>query len=262
MPLDRLLMLEDEAEKPIRKNKKRHREPVVSELVERIACGTFFLDGYLPTEQELVEEFGVSRTVIREVIQDLVNLGLIATGPRVGARVQPRDKWDRVNPIVLKALLVHGLDAEFYESLIEARGLIEPEVTAMTAARASASDIAHIEACYEQLASLLARESGVTSYERMSADIAFHRSIRSASGNWVFERFGLLLDAAIMARMSLAEQASDEDPPFALQKHRRIVDAIKARNPGEARRAALSVLALSKPAYADYFEDDEKDSGE
>jgi len=53
--------------------------------------------------------------------------------------------------------------------------------------------------------------------------------------------------------MALAQQAVAEDPPFALKKHRRIVDAIIARNPGEARRAALSILALSKPTYADYF---------
>ena len=260
MPLKHTLMLDDEANQSTRKNKERHREPVVIELVERIAKGTIFQDGYLPTEHELVEEFGVSRTVIREVIQDLVNLGLIATGPRVGARVQPREKWDRFSPIVLRALLEHGLDAEFYESLIEARGLIEPEVAAMAAARASATDLNHIKAYYDQLAALHDQDKVVKSSELMAAEIRFHRSILSASGNWVFERFGLLLDAAIMARMALAERSRDEDQPFALQKHRRIVDAIKERNPGEARRAILSVLALSKPAYADYFDNADKDN--
>lgn len=253
MPCDRLLILEDEEAVVGRKNKMRHREPVVRELVERIAKGNVFADGFLPREQDLVEEFGVSRTVIREVIQDLVHLGLVETGPRVGARVRPRGAWDWFNPIVLKALLAYGLDAEFYESLIEARGLIEPEVAAMAAARAQARDIEQIEACYKRLAQLVERERPVTPDERIAADIAFHRSILATSGNWVFQRFGLLFDAAIMARMALAQQAVAEDPPFALKKHRRIVDAIIARNPGEARRAALSILALSKPTYADYF---------
>lgn len=253
MPCDRLLILEDEEAVAGRKNKIRHREPVVRELVERIAKGNIFVDGLLPREQDLVEEFGVSRTVIREVIQDLVHLGLVETGPRVGARVRPRGAWDWFNPIVLKALLAYGLDAEFYESLIEARGLIEPEVAAMAAARAQARDIEQIEACYKRLARLVEREGPVMPDERIAADIAFHRSILATSGNWVFQRFGLLFDAAIMARMALAQQAAAEDPPFALKKHRRIVDAIIARNPGEARRAALSILALSKPAYADYF---------
>lgn len=253
IPLNLLLMPEDGIDKPARKSKKRHREPVVSELVERIACGKVFSNGYLPTEQELVEEFDVSRTVIREVIQDLVHLGLIETGPRVGARVRPRDQWDRFSPLILKALLAHGLDAEFYEPLIEARGLIEPEVAAMAAARATAADIENIEYCYEQLATLINRKVSATPQERVAADVIFHRSILSASGNWVFERFGLLFDAAIMARMALSQKSVDDDPPFELQKHRRIVDAIKARNPGEARRAALSVLVLSKPSYAGYF---------
>lgn len=236
-----------------RKSKRRHREPVVRALVERIASGVLECGAALSTEQEFAEEFGVSRTVIREVMQDLVGLGLIVTRPRVGARVEPRENWDRFSPIVLRALLDHGLDAAFYEPLIEARGLIEPEVAALAAARAKPSDIAEIEACFDRLAGLLSSGRVLTSAERVSADIAFHRSILACCNNWVFQRFGLLFDAAIMARMALAEQAQGEDPPFALQKHRRIVDAIKARNPGEARKAALSVLALSKPSYADYF---------
>lgn len=248
-------MSEEESRHPNGKTRPRHRDPVVAELVGRIASGAIPESGYLPTEQELTGEFGVSRTVIREAVQDLAGLGLIATRPRVGARVEPREKWDRFSPVVLKALLAHGLDAEFYESLIEARGLIEPEVAAMAAARACAEDIERMEACYARLAVLVDPGRAVTPEERVNADIAFHRSILAASGNWVLQRFAPIFDAAIMARMALARQAPVEDPPFALKKHRRIIDAIKTRNSGEARRAALSVLALSKPAYADYFEE-------
>ena len=69
-----------------------------------------------------------------------------------------------------------------------------------------------------------------------------------------------MFDASIMARMALAQKAPRTDPPLALEKHRRIVDAIKGRNPSEARRATLSVLALSKPAFSDYFDDKESAS--
>jgi len=89
----------------ISKGKRRTREPVVAELLTRIARGDIAVGGLMPTEQELVIEFGMSRTVIREVIQDLIGFGMIQTRPRVGARVQPVEQWDRFNPLVLKALL-------------------------------------------------------------------------------------------------------------------------------------------------------------
>lgn len=255
MTLDWLMIPMDGDAKAGNRSKRRNREPIVSELIERVASGTIPIGGFLPIEQDLVEEFGVSRTVIREVIQDLVNLGLIETRPRVGARVQPTENWDRFNPVVLKALLSYGLDAALYEPLIEARWLIEPEVAAMAAARAGKEDIKRIEQAFVFLEEMVNPARKVTPEERMSADIAFHRSILVTCGNWVFQRFGPLFDAAIMARMALAQQAAEDDPPLALEKHRRIVRAIQDRNPSEARRATLSVLSLSKPAYADYFDD-------
>ena len=175
-------------------------------------------------------------------------------------RVQPVEQWDRFNPLVLKALLEHGLNADLYESLREARWLIEPEVAAMAAARATAEQVNEIDAAFEKLADTVHPDKAVTPEQRMAADIALHRAILGACGNWVFERFGPLFDASIMARMALAQQAPRTDPPLALEKHRRIVDAIKAHNPSEARRATLSVLALSKPAFADYFENEESAS--
>ena len=244
----------------VSKGKRRTREPVVAELLTRIARGDIAIGGLMPTEQELVVEFGMSRTVIREVIQDLIGFGMIQTRPRVGARVQPVEQWDRFNPLVLKALLEHGLNADLYESLREARWLIEPEVAAMAAARATAEQIGEINAAFEKLADTVHPDKAVTPEQRMAADIALHRAILGACGNWVFERFGPLFDASIMARMALAQQAPRTDPPLALEKHRRIVDAIKAHNPSEARRATLSVLALSKPAFSDYFDNEESAS--
>lgn len=251
MTHDWLKVPENNVEAP--KGKRRNRDPIIEALVERIASGALAEGAYLPTEQELVDEFSSSRTVIRECMQELVRLGLIETRPRVGARVMPSASWDKVNPVVLRAVLSHHFDASFYEPLIEARWLIEPEVAAMAAARAGREDIEKIDACFQRLEGLVS-DGEECADDRVAADIAFHRSILETCGNWVFQRFGPLFDAAIMARMALAQQAPGEDHPFALDKHKRILVAIKERNPSEARRATLSVLALSKPAYADYFE--------
>ena len=152
----------------INKGKRRTREPVVAELLTRIARGDIAVGGLMPTEQELVVEFGMSRTVIREVIQDLIGFGMIQTRPRVGARVQPVEQWDRFNPLVLKALLEHDLNADLYESLREARWLIEPEVAAMAAARATAEQVKEIDTAFVKLADTVHPDKDVTPEQRMA----------------------------------------------------------------------------------------------
>lgn len=252
MTTDWLEMLQPEQKEERRSSKKRQREPIVEALIEEIISGMVPVGGPLPTEHQLVEVYGASRTVIREVIQDLVGLGLIETRPRVGARVCEPKKWDRLDPLVLNAELRHGLDASLYEPLIEARGIIEPEVAAMAALRAKPKDVENIKQAYEALAAM----EDPTPEQRIINDIAFHRAVLAACGNWVFQRFAPVFDAAITARMDLAMRSDSIDPPFALAKHKRIADAIADRNPGEARQATLSVLALSKPTYADYFSEE------
>ncbi|MEM8838352.1 MAG: FadR/GntR family transcriptional regulator [Pseudomonadota bacterium] len=231
----------------------RQRVPIVETLVREIVNGTFEPGLRLPTENELCERFGASRTVIREVMQDLTAYGLISSRPRVGATVRDPEHWDRLNPAVLKMELKFGLNAELYEPLIESRAIIEPEVAAMAAARAKPVHVRQIVAAYERLAAM----RDPSSQERVEADIAFHRAVLRACGKWVFQKFGPLFDAAITARMDFVLKAGLFDPPFALQKHNRIVDAIIERNPREARQATLSVLALSKPTFSGYFEGDD-----
>jgi DNA-binding FadR family transcriptional regulator len=63
-------------------------DTVVTYLVDRIVGGVYPPDSALPTEPVLCEEFGVSRTVVRESVKVLEEKGLVRAAPGRGTRVR------------------------------------------------------------------------------------------------------------------------------------------------------------------------------
>lgn len=70
-------------------------------LGEAVVSGRYAIGASIPSEPVLGEELGVSRTVVREAIKSLAAKGLIVTGPKVGTRVLPKDKWNWFDPDVI-----------------------------------------------------------------------------------------------------------------------------------------------------------------
>ena len=64
-------------------------------LGEAIVSGRYPPGSSVPSESTLCSEYGVSRTVVREVIKGLVAKGLVSTGPKVGTRVLAAEQWTR-----------------------------------------------------------------------------------------------------------------------------------------------------------------------
>src|SRR5438105_15083172 len=76
---------------------------VAEELMHRVIRGEIAAGAVLPTEPALVEEFGFSRTVIREALRQLEERGLVRIEQGRGTTVQSRDSWNLLDPLVLKA---------------------------------------------------------------------------------------------------------------------------------------------------------------
>jgi len=63
-------------------------------LLNEIESGHYPVGSLLPTEFELCEQFGVSRSTAREAVKRLVQLGLVVRQPRVGTTVRaPKRRW-------------------------------------------------------------------------------------------------------------------------------------------------------------------------
>ena len=87
----------------------------------------------LPTEPALCEEFGFSRTVVREGLKLLEGRGLVRVEQGRGTTVQPRSSWDLLDPDVLRMALAYDDDMALLDNLMTVRRVLEREMAATAA---------------------------------------------------------------------------------------------------------------------------------
>src|SRR3712207_1667178 len=132
----------------------------------------------IPSERELGDQFGVSRTVIREAIRHLAAKGILEARSGSGVRVASIGHNGVSESIELFLTRNGPVDPK---KVNEVRQCIELETVAYAARRATPDQLRRIRAECEKLAAF----EGY-SEEASEADVAFHRAIAEASGNELF----------------------------------------------------------------------------
>jgi DNA-binding FadR family transcriptional regulator len=207
---------------------------IVEELARRIVSGQLPEGSVLPTEPALCEEFGFSRTSVREGLKLLQERGLVRVEQGRGTTVQPRGSWNMLDPVVLRIALAHDDDMSLLDDLIAVRRLLEAEMTRAAASRLTEAELT-------ALAENLDRMAGdFDDYDRFrAADNAFHAIVMKASGNEV----GLTIVRAIHAHAGvtppLASAASGKALEQTVAEHRAIYEALVARD-GDLAAARIS----------------------
>lgn len=217
---------------------------LTARLMEEITSGKLAPSARLPTEQEMIATFGVSRTVVREAISALRAEGLVES--RQGAGIFVTSDMTlrpfRLDPDGLKTL-------QGVIDLMELRMSVEIEAAGLAAERRTPRNIADIEA------SLTAFERAVAiGDEAVDADYLFHLAVSKATQNDHFRAFIEYLGRHIIPRRSIHIGAgSDDDRRAYLGKvqaeHRTILGAIEAGNPGAARSAMRKHLREGRQRY-------------
>ncbi len=69
-------------------------QQVTNELGKAIIVGDYNTETGLPTEAQLCEVYGISRTAVREAVKMLAAKGLISSRPRTGIRVESAENWN------------------------------------------------------------------------------------------------------------------------------------------------------------------------
>ncbi|TGQ37236.1 MULTISPECIES: FadR/GntR family transcriptional regulator [unclassified Mesorhizobium] len=213
---------------------------VLSELGRRILAGQYAQHSALPTELQLCAEFGVSRTAMREATKMLAAKGLVVSRKRAGTLVQDSSLWNRLDPDVLSWMSATDPDPEFVRGLIEARLAIEPAAAELAARRASAGDLARIEAGY--LAMRAADLSDLAACAE--ADVAFHVSILNASHNPVFAGLASLIGQALENSFRLTTSVS-RNYAETLDAHGDVLEAIRLRKPDQARARMRALIDIA-----------------
>lgn len=205
-------------------------------LGAQIVAGRYAPGSSLPPEPLLCEQLGVSRTVVREAVKSLIAKGLVTSGPKVGTRVQSPAQWNWFDPDVLAWQSQAGLTIEFLRDLQELRRVVEPAAVRMAAQRASAADIAEIEAAYAGM-----KQAVEHGGDYVANDLRFHQGLLRASGNRMVVQMSKALGALLRTSFEVSTSRKD-GARKSLPLHRAVLDAVIAHEPARAEQAILVLI--------------------
>lgn len=203
-------------------------EMLVERLLGFVTAGRLVTGDKLPSERDLAERFGVSRPTVREAMRALSVLGVIEIRHGGGAFVTALNAADLLGP--LNFFL--ALSDVSVEKLYQARCLIEGEICALAATRATASDKSDLATLINDQES--ARRDA-TRY--LALDSEFHERLALIADNPFLARAQASLNVlGIEFRKLIA--STKAAPTRSITDHRAIHAALTAGN-GEAARAAM-----------------------
>jgi len=217
-------------------------EQMVAQLGARIASGAIAAGAKLPSESELVAEFGVSRTVVREAISQLRARGMVATQRGIGTFTRTRSAGSvefpvqRVDPATLAEVL----------ALLELRISLETEAAALAAKRRSDEQVVRMEALLETIG-----RSATSGGDAADADFDFHLCVAESSGNHFFLDLMRHLGRSIIPRTridsaGLAKRDRTEYVREVNREHGDVLRAIANGDPDAARAAMRTHLVNSR----------------
>ncbi|WP_374383104.1 FadR/GntR family transcriptional regulator [Dongia sp.] len=213
------------------------QEQIVRAMGTAILRGDYPEGGLLPAEGDLMAQFGISRTVLREVMKTLAAKGLVVSKTRVGTKVRAQVDWNMFDTDLLGWRLDLGMDIRFLNSLYEIRLAVEPAATALAALRRSEESLARMRALIDEF-----RQPGHTRLSFAEIDLALHLEIAAASGNPFMRAIGAIIEAALMATFVDSAPVADQDRlHHSTEDHAEIVEAIAA---GDATRAAQAMTQV------------------
>lgn len=232
--------------KPIQKRADYALE-LLHELLNRTEVGE-----RLSPERELAQQFGVSRRVLREALDQLEQEGRIARAPGRGTVVTAPSQSELIDNKVLGLTDISTpLEVVFGSSpldLIDARFVLEPAIAAAAAMHASIYDI-------NEMYELLERGRQSTNHKEWEQwDSALHQRIGDATHNGFLQHFYKVLNLARaqtewgrLRQLSL----SVKNQKIYSDQHLAIVDAIQARNPTMAASCMRAHLTVVKRTLID-----------
>jgi len=207
-------------------------EQIVAQVEKQILSGKLRAGDRLATERELAEQFRVSRTVVREAVKTLREKGLVQGYPGRGTFIT--DGTARAARHSLGLLMKMGA-ADSASSLAEAREILEPEIAALAARRATP---AQIDVLRQAVAAM---DDAVRDAEAfIEADLRFHLALAHATQNAIIPT---LLDPLVdLLREQRKSTFKRGGAAHGQHYHKKIFDAIVQRDVESAREAMRAHL--------------------
>jgi DNA-binding FadR family transcriptional regulator len=200
----------------------RLHQEVLDVLLSRIVGGDYPAGALLPKEESIAEEFDVSRGTAREALRALEERRVAVVKHGRGARVQPAEEWNALDPIVARALAAGRTRRGFLREVEAYRLVLESEAAALAADHASA----------DQRAAIRGHGEGLGQSSDLARDVRqLRRQIAVASGNRPLAATLRALGEAVEPSLGKVDVGAYE----------RLAAAVVDGNPAAAREAAQRV---------------------
>ncbi|QMV41350.1 FadR/GntR family transcriptional regulator [Cohnella cholangitidis] len=211
-------------------NRTKLVDDVVIQLQKTISSGELKHGDKIPTEPELMEQFGVGRSTIREAVRVLVHAGLLEKKQGFGTYL--------ASTPVIQEPLEHRLRRAEIVEVYEVRKMLELEISRLAAERREDQDLEHMRRHLDQRREAL--DKGDT-HGYLNADIEFHIAIAVASKNHVVVDLYRTFSSALReALYKLAKEKEGHDPNTEI--HEKIYEAIKNKDVSAAEHWTLRNL--------------------
>ena len=218
------------------KGRPKLSEEIAGQLRQLIQDGSLEPGAQLPTENAMIEQFGVSRTVVREAVAALSADGLVRS--RQGRGVFVAEDLTR-QPFRLgdSALSEH----DHILQIMELRLSLEVEAAGLAAQRRTSHDLREIEEAFERMVEAQRRGE-----EGAEQDFAFHLRIAEATQNTYIAKFIRYLGPFIIPRPARRRVTGVERQTYLdglTVEHAKIRDAIAAQDEAAASEAMRTHLS-------------------
>jgi DNA-binding FadR family transcriptional regulator len=196
---------------------------VVEGLVNVIVSGEVSPGDSLPPELPLSQQFGVSRTVLRESVKRLEEKGLVKVVQGRGTVVQPTSAWTMMDRVVLTSLIAHDKTLGVLDELSIVRARLE---AAMAGEAARVRTPAELDVLREILQTMRSTVDAPTEFH--AADVSFHETVMSISGNRLAESIARVLYERARDSARYVGGVSPKLMHQTLSEHEAIFNAIEA----------------------------------
>jgi DNA-binding FadR family transcriptional regulator len=218
---------------------------VINEVGRAIVAGDMPVGSSLPGDAEMMDRFGVSRTVLREALKTLEAKGLVEARAKVGTRVLPQSRWNLFDRQILAWKLESGPSPAFLEAFRTIREGLELQAARLAAQRREAEHVRLLRYWQNQRLVMAHQPEPFA-----MAEFEIHRVVTEASANPFLRASSAILEfgaaVGVMARLRADGQAPGEG--LAAQGAAEYDALVLAIELGAADRAAEAMARILRQA--------------
>lgn len=208
----------------------RFSKKVADDLQQKIIGEGLKVGDRLPTEPKLMEEYGVSRTVIREAAAILVSRGVVDVRPRRGMTVRAPDGKGLAESLIAQL----QMSKVSFPQLLQVRLVLETAIVELAAEKRTEEDIARLKDNLERM-----QAANLEAHEALNIDLEFHELLAAATHNPFFTLVSRPI-TELLYSLYVDQSGYMSLQPLTFAEHQAVIDSLVNKD----REAAA--LAMQK----------------